>query len=81
MSAWMRFLQSWGVPIMMTGVYGVLMWSSETDNTGKAWMAIGLGFVFCVWWLFRVLTTQAALSRAVRRSAHVKMICPPAALP
>ncbi len=60
-----RFLQSWGVPVMMTGVYGVLMWSSETDNTGKAWMAIGLAMVLVVWWLFRTLTAVASLSRSV----------------
>ena len=60
-----RILQSWGVPVMMTGVYAVLMWSSETDNTGKAWMAIGLAMVLVVWWLFRTLTAIAALSRAV----------------
>lgn len=59
-----RLLQSWGVPVMMTGVYGVLMWSSETDNTGRAWMAVGLAMVFVVWWLFRTLTAVAALSRA-----------------
>jgi hypothetical protein len=60
-----RLLQSWGVPVMMTGVYGVLMWSSETDNTGKAWMAIGLAMVLVVWWLFRTLTATAALSRSI----------------
>ncbi len=59
-----RHLQSWGVPVMMTGVYGVLMWSSETDNTGKAWMAIGLAMVLVLWWLFRTLTATAALSRS-----------------
>jgi len=60
-----RILQSWGVPVMMTGVYAVLMWSSETDTTGKAWMAIGLAMVLVVWWLFRALAGIAALSRAV----------------
>jgi hypothetical protein len=60
-----RVLQSWGVPVMMTGVYVVLMVVSDTSTTGKAWMAIGLGFVFVVWFVFRLLMTQAALSRAV----------------
>jgi len=60
-----RILQSWGVPVMMTGVYAVLMWSSETDNTGKAWMAIGLAMVLVLWWLFRALTAVAALSRSI----------------
>lgn len=60
-----RILQSWGVPLAMAGVYGVLMWSSDTDNTGKAWMAIGFAMVLVVWWLFRTLTAIAALSRAV----------------
>ena len=59
-----RLLQSWGVPVMMTGVYAVLMWSSETDNTGKAWMAIGLAMVLVLWWLFGTLTAVAALSRS-----------------
>jgi hypothetical protein len=58
-------LQSWGVPVAMTGVYAVLAWSSGTSTTGKAWMAIGLAFVFVLWWLFRLLTEHAALSRAV----------------
>lgn len=61
----LRVLQSWGVPVAMTGVYAVLAWSSETDNTGKAWMAIGLGFVLVVWFIFRVLAEHAALARAV----------------
>jgi hypothetical protein len=60
-----RILQSWGVPVVMTGAYAVLMWSSDTDTTGKAWMAIGLAMVLVVWWLFRTLTAVAALSRAV----------------
>lgn len=60
-----RILQSWGVPVMMAGVYGVLMWSSETDNTGKAWMAIGLAMVLVLWWLFGTLTATAALSRSL----------------
>ncbi len=63
-SAW-RFLQVWGVPIGMSGAYLVLMWSSDTDTTGKAWMAIGLGFVFVIWFVFRLLTQSAALSRAI----------------
>lgn len=55
----------WGVPFGMTGVYLVLMWSAETDNTGKAWMAIGLGFVWVIWFVFRMLTTNAAIARAL----------------
>jgi hypothetical protein len=61
----LRILQIWGVPVGMSIAYAVLMWSSETDNTGKAWMAIGLGFVFVVWIVFRMLTETAAMSRAV----------------
>ncbi len=63
-SAW-RFLQVWGVPIGMTGAYLVLMSTSDTDNTGKAWMAVGLGFVFVIWFVFRLLTQNAALARAI----------------
>lgn len=62
--AW-AILQVWGVPVAMTGAYLVLMWSADTDNTGKAWMAIGLGFVWVIWFVFRMLTQNAALSRAI----------------
>jgi len=64
-NAAIRFLQVWGVPIGMGGAYAVLAWSSETDNTGKAWMAIGFSFVLVVWFLFRYLIKHAALSRAL----------------
>ena len=33
------FVQRFGVPIAMTGVYAVLAWSADTSTTGKAWMA------------------------------------------
>ena len=59
-----RFLQRWGVPIMMTMAYIVLAITSETDATGWAWMSVGLGFVFVIWWTFRIVTETAALSRA-----------------
>ena len=58
-------LQTWGAPVGMTGAYLVLMWSSDTDTTGKAWMAIGLGFVFVIWFVFRMLTQNAAIARAI----------------
>ena len=59
-----RFLQRWGVPIMMTLAYIVLAITSETDATGWAWMSVGLGFVYVIWWTFRVVTETAALTRA-----------------
>ena len=58
-------LQVWGAPFGMTIAYLILMWSADTDNTGKAWMAIGLGFVFVIWFVFRLLTNNAAISRAM----------------
>jgi len=58
-------LASWLVPGMMILAYIVLMITSETDNTGKAWMAIGLAFVLVLWWLFRLLSEHAAMARAV----------------
>ncbi|MDB4957136.1 MAG: hypothetical protein JWO36_4705 [Myxococcales bacterium] len=58
-------LASWLIPVMMTGAYIVLAVTSETDHTGQAWMSIGLAFVLILWWLFRLLTEHAALSRAV----------------
>lgn len=58
-------LASWLIPAIMTAAYIFLMYTSETDNTGKAWESVGLGFVFVLWFLFRVLTEHAAISRAV----------------
>ena len=70
-------LQIWGVPIGMTGAYMLMMWSSDTDTTGKAWMSIGLGFVLVVWFVFRMLTLNAALARAidVGDAARILAIC------
>ncbi len=61
----LRILQRWGAPVGMSVAYGVLMWSSDTDTAGKAWMAVGLGFVFVIWFVFRALTENAMMARAV----------------
>jgi hypothetical protein len=59
-------LASWILPLIgMAIAYSVLAWSSDTDNTGKAWMAIGFGFVVVAWLVFRILVEQTALARAV----------------
>ena len=58
-------LASWLIPVLMTLAYIILMATSETDNTGKAWESVGLGFVFVLWYLFRLLTSTAAITRAV----------------
>lgn len=49
----------------MTVAYLVLGLTSQTDATGWAWMSIGLGFVLCLWWMFRALAQSAAMSRAI----------------
>ncbi len=65
MSRWVR-LASWVLPLVgMAIAYTVLAWSSDTDNTGKAWMAIGFGFVVVIWIVLRILVDQTALARAV----------------
>ena len=65
MGRWTR-LASWVLPLVgMAIAYAVLAWSSETDNTGKAWMAIGFGFVVVIWLVLRILVEQTALSRAI----------------
>ncbi|HEY5928438.1 MAG TPA: hypothetical protein VIV11_42420 [Kofleriaceae bacterium] len=65
MNRW-AVLASWIVPpLAMSIAYGVLAWSSNTDNTGKAWMAVGFGFVVVIWLVLRVLVEQTALARAV----------------
>ena len=60
-----RFLAKWGVPIGMTICYAFLAYTAETDASGQAWMAIGLGFVFVIWFVFRLLAERAALHRAL----------------
>lgn len=62
--AW-QILSRWAVPVMMTLAYALLAVTSETNATGKAWMAVGLGFVLVVWFVFRALTEAAALARAL----------------
>lgn len=62
--AW-RSLSRWAVPVMMSLAYVLLAETSETDTTGKIWMAVGFGFVMVVWFVFRALTDAAALSRAL----------------
>lgn len=65
MNRW-AVLASWIVPPLgMLLAYSVLAWSSETDTTGKAWMAVGFGFVLVLWLVFRILVEQTAVSRAV----------------
>jgi hypothetical protein len=58
-------LARWAVPVMMTLAYALLAATSEPDATGKAWMAVGLGFVLVAWFVFRRLTEAAALARAL----------------
>jgi hypothetical protein len=58
-------LSRWAVPVMMTLAYAFLALTSETNTTGKAWMAAGLVLVMVAWFLFRALTDAAALSRAL----------------
>jgi len=62
--AW-QLLSRWAVPVMMTLAYAFLAATSETNTTGKAWMAVGLVLVLVVWFVFRALTEAAALARAL----------------
>lgn len=59
------FLGSWLIPLIMCGAYAILMKTSETGLAGKLWEGLGLGFVLFLWFLFRYLTSRAALTRAV----------------
>jgi hypothetical protein len=58
-------MSRWAVPVMMTLAYAFLAATSETNNTGRMWMGVGLLFVFAVWFSFRVMTETAGLSRAL----------------
>lgn len=55
----------WAVPVMMTLAYAFLAVTSDTDATGKLWMAAGLCLVLSAWFAFRALAEAAALSRAL----------------
>ncbi|MEO6775477.1 MAG: hypothetical protein ABI467_21120 [Kofleriaceae bacterium] len=68
-----QFIASWFVPVIMTIAYVVLALTSGTNATGWAWMSIGLAFVFVLWWLFRTLTTNAALTRAMAGGDHERV--------
>lgn len=58
-------LSRWAVPVMMAFAYALLVVTSETNATGKAWMAAGLVLVLIVWFAFRAMADTAALSRAL----------------
>jgi hypothetical protein len=59
------FASRFGVPLIMTGSWIFLAYTSESDNTGLAWMAVGFGFVAVLWFMFRVAIGRAGRSRAV----------------
>lgn len=65
MSRLTRILSWIGPPLGMSIAYTVLAITSETDNSGKAWMAIGFGFVVVLWLVFRIAVEGAGLSRAL----------------
>jgi hypothetical protein len=68
-------IASWVLPLIgMAIAYSVLAWSSDTDNTGKAWMAVGFGFVVVIWLVFRILVEQTALARAVASGDAARII-------
>ena len=69
-----RVLQVWGVPIGMGIAYAMLIWSAETDTTGKAWMTIGYGFVLVIWFVLSYLMTTAALARALDVADRARLI-------
>lgn len=60
-----RGLQIWGVPLGMGMAYTMLIWSADTDPSGKAWLSVGFLFVLVIWFVFRMLTNTAALERAI----------------
>jgi hypothetical protein len=74
MNRWVS-LASWVLPLVgMAIAYTVLAWSSDTDNTGKAWMAIGFGFVVVIWLVLRILVEQTALSRAIATADATRIL-------
>ena len=59
------WIASWFVPAMMTCAYVIFALTSGADPSGWAWMSIGLAFVLVLWWMFRMLTRSAAMTRAI----------------
>jgi hypothetical protein len=59
------FVSRWAVPVMMTAAYLLLAATSDTDGIARALMAVGLGLVMTVWFVFRSLAESAALARAL----------------
>lgn len=65
---WARivWLSSWALPpLLMAGAYTILALTSETDRSGKSWMAIGFAFVLILWLVFRIAVESAGISRAL----------------
>lgn len=61
-----KSIASWiAPPLLMSLCYTILAITSETDTTGKAWMAIGFLFVLILWMTFRLAVEGAGLSRAL----------------
>lgn len=58
-------LARWAVPVMMALAYTLLVETSDASRTGEAWMAGGFALVMTAWFVFRRLTADAALSRAL----------------
>jgi hypothetical protein len=62
----LKSIASWiAPPILMSLCYTILALTSETDTTGKAWMAIGFLFVLILWMTFRLAVEGAGLARAL----------------
>lgn len=62
----LKSIASWiAPPLLMSLCYTILAVTSETDTTGKAWMAIGFMFVLILWMTFRLAVEGAGLSRAL----------------
>jgi len=62
--AW-RVLARWAIPIMMTCSYCFLAYAADTTSAAKGWMFGGLFFVLVLWFIFRRITAEASLARAL----------------
>jgi hypothetical protein len=74
-TAW-QLLSRWAVPVMMSLAYVFLAVTSETDATGEAYMAAGLGLVLIVWFVFRALTDSASLARWISVGDTARLLAP-----
>lgn len=61
----MKALTSWPVPVVMTALFVVLVWTSNASLAGALAAMVGLALVLVMWALFREMSFHAEIARAL----------------